>query len=178
MNKPGFFVRSVLAASLCLISASVVMAQDYRARVEGLVTDQSKAVIAGAKVTLLNVNTGIRSVRDTSPTGLYLFDLVDPGTYTISIEVPGFGKFHQDNFPVLTRGNVTINAMLSPGAVQETVTVSESPVDVQFNDANRDLTIDSKMATEIPRFDRNPFKMTLIAPSAVNTRGEMQPYHS
>ena len=34
------------------------------------------------------------------------------------------------------------------------------------------------MATEIPRFDRNPFKLTLIAPSAVNTRGEMQPYHS
>jgi hypothetical protein len=34
------------------------------------------------------------------------------------------------------------------------------------------------MASEIPRFDRNPFKLTLIAPSAVNTRGEMMPYHS
>ena len=34
------------------------------------------------------------------------------------------------------------------------------------------------MAEEIPRIDRNPFKLTLLAPSAINTRGEMQPYHS
>src|ERR1051325_2872882 len=175
MNKRSWLLP---AGALCVIGASVAMAQDYRARVEGLVTDQSKAVIANAKVTLLNVNTGVRTVRETSPTGLYVFDLVDPGTYTITVEVPGFGRFLQENFPVLTRGDVTVNAMLTPGAVQETVTVNESPVDVHFNDANRALTIDSKMATEIPRFDRNPFKMTLIAPSAVNTRGEMQPYHS
>ncbi len=52
------------------------------------------------------------------------------------------------------------------------------PSHVQFNSSNPDLTIDSKMADEIPRFDRNPFKLSLIAPSAVNTRGEMMPYHS
>jgi hypothetical protein len=34
------------------------------------------------------------------------------------------------------------------------------------------------MAEEVPRLDRNPFKLTLLAPSAINTRGEMQPYHS
>ena len=178
MKKLCRFVRWALAASICILFACLAIAQDYRARIEGLVTDPSRAVIVGAKVTLLNVKTGVQTVRDTSPTGLYLFDLVEPGTYTISIETTGFSKFVQENFPVQAHGDVTVNAMLSPGAVQSAVTVSESPVDVQFNSANRDLTIDSKMATEIPRFDRNPFKMTLIAPSAVNTRGEMQPYHS
>ena len=135
-------------------------------------------MIAGANVTLLNVNTGVRTVRQTSPTGLYLFDLLDPGTYSLTIEAPGFGKFTQQNIVVQTRGDVTVNATLNPGAVQESITVNETPVDVQFNSSNKDLTIDSKMATEIPRFDRNPFKLTLIAPSAVNTRGEMMPYHS
>ncbi len=167
-----------MAASLCVLFASLAMAQDYRARVEGVVTDQSKAVIAGATVTLLNVNTGVRTVRETSASGLYLFDLVEPGSYSITVEASGFGKFLQENFPVQARGDVTVNAMLSPGAVSESITVSETPVDLQFNSSNKDLTIDSKMATEIPRFDRNPFKLTLIAPSAVNTRGEMQPYHS
>ena len=51
-------------------------------------------------------------------------------------------------------------------------------MEVEFNSSNKDLTIDTKMAEETPRFDRNPFKLTLLAPSAVNTRGEMQPYHS
>jgi hypothetical protein len=178
MNKLRCFAIRILIASLCSLFAFHAMAQDYRGRVEGVVTDQTKAVIAGAKVTLLNVNTGAQTVRETSPTGLFLFDLVDPGTYSISVEVTGFGKFLQENFPVQTRGDVTVNAMLAPGAVQGAITVNETPVDLQFNSSNRDLTIDSKMATEIPRFDRNPFKLTLIAPSAVNTRGEMQPYHS
>jgi hypothetical protein len=34
------------------------------------------------------------------------------------------------------------------------------------------------MANDTPRLDRNPFKLTLLEPAAINTRGEMQPYHS
>jgi len=166
------------AVSLLLIFATYGWAQDYRGRIEGLVTDQTKSVIAGATVTLANVKTGVRTVRQTSPTGLYVFDLVEPGEYSVTVETPGFGKFLQENVVVQSRGDVTVNAMLSPGALQESITINETPPDLQFNSANKDLTIDSKMATEIPRFDRNPFKLTLIAPSAVNTRGEMQPYHS
>ncbi|MFN7994392.1 MAG: carboxypeptidase-like regulatory domain-containing protein [Bryobacteraceae bacterium] len=165
------------AMALALFAASC-LAQDYRGRIEGLVTDESKAVIAGASVTLANVNTGVRVVRQTSDTGLYLFDLIDPGTYTVTVEATGFTKYIQENIVVQTRGDITVNAMLKPGAVQESITVNEAPAAVEFNSANKDLTIDSKMAAEIPRFDRNPFKLTLIAPSAVNTRGEMMPYHS
>ena len=163
---------------LFLILAVSGLAQDYRGRIQGLVTDASKAVIAGSTVTLLNVNTGVRVVRQTSDTGLYLFDLVDPGTYSVTIEAPGFSRFIQENIVVQTRGDVTVNATLTPGTVQQSITVDATPPAVEFNSANKELTIDSKMAAEIPRFDRNPFKLTLIAPSAVNTRGEMQPYHS
>ncbi|MDQ6665629.1 MAG: carboxypeptidase-like regulatory domain-containing protein, partial [Acidobacteriota bacterium] len=166
---------SIIPLFLLVLTA---MAQDYRGRIEGIVTDETKSVIAGASVTLLNVNTGIKTVRKTSDTGLYLFDLVDPGTYSVTIEEAGFGAFVQEKIVMQTRGDVTVNAMLTPGAVRQNITVNETPADVQFNSSNKDLTIDSKMATEIPRFDRNPFKLTLIAPSAVNTRGEMQPYHS
>uniref|UniRef100_Q027S3 Cna B domain protein n=1 Tax=Solibacter usitatus (strain Ellin6076) TaxID=234267 RepID=Q027S3_SOLUE len=176
MKKASLCFRSGVVTLLLL--ATSAWAQDYRGRVEGLVSDPSQAVIAGATVTLLNVNTGVRATRQTSETGLYLFDLLDPGSYSLTIEAAGFGKFVQQNIVVQTRGDVTVNASLTPGTVQESITVNETPVDVQFNSSNKDLTIDSKMATEIPRFDRNPFKLTLIAPSAVNTRGEMMPYHS
>lgn len=167
-----------LAFVLILLFVANGLAQDYRGRIEGLVTDESKAVIAGASVTLQNVNTGVRIVRQSSETGLYLFDLVDPGTYTVTVEATGFSKFIQEKIVVQTRGDITVNATLKPGTVQESITVNETPGAVEFNSANKDFTIDSKMAAEIPRFDRNPFKLTLIAPSAVNTRGEMLPYHS
>ncbi|MGH9612631.1 MAG: carboxypeptidase regulatory-like domain-containing protein, partial [Bryobacteraceae bacterium] len=173
-----YFSVCGFAVSLLLLLMVSGFGQDYRGRIEGVITDQSKAVIVSAAVTLRNVNTGITTVRQTSDTGLFVFDLVDPGTYSITVESPGFTKFIQENIVVQTRGDITVNAILKPGAVQESVTVNETPSAIEFNSANKDLTIDSKMATEIPRFDRNPFKLTLIAPSAVNTRGEMQPYHS
>lgn len=167
-----------LPAFLLLIVSTSLMAQSYRGRVQGIVTDQTQAVIAGASVTLLNVATGVKVVRQSSDTGLYVFDLVDPGTYSVTVEATGFNRFIQENISVQMRGDVTVNATLRPGAVQESITVTEAPVSVQFNSSNKDFTLDSKMAEEIPRIDRNPFKLTLLAPSAINTRSEMQPYHS
>ena len=113
---------SVIALALVFVVSG--FSQDYRGRIEGLITDQSKAVIAGCTVTLLNVNTGIRVVRQTSDTGLYLFDLVDPGTYTITVEAAGFSKFIQENVVVQTRGDITVNATLTPGAVQRSMAVA------------------------------------------------------
>jgi len=170
--------RVVTLVSLLVLFASAGFTQSYRGRIQGVVTDQSQAVIAGATVTLLNVGTGVSVVRHTSETGLYLFDLLDPGTYTVTVETAGFNKFIQENITVQMRGDITVNAMLKPGAVQESITVTEAPVSVQFNSSNKDFTLDSKMAAEIPRIDRNPFKLTLLAPSAINTRSETMPYHS
>jgi len=57
--------------------------------------------------------------------------------------------------------------------------VEGSPLEVQFNNSNVTLTIDSKFTSELPRFDRNPFKLTLLMPAARETRrGEMNPYNS
>jgi hypothetical protein len=47
-----------------------LQAQEYRGRIQGIVADASQAVVAGATVTLLNVNTGVRATRQTNATGL------------------------------------------------------------------------------------------------------------
>lgn len=168
----------VVAVLAFLLPASAVLGQSYRSRISGIVTDQSGAVVVGATVTLSNINTGIKVVRNSSESGLFVFDLIDPGTYSVTVEAPGFTKFIQENIRVQTRDDITVNTGLRAGAIAESITVNDTPVGVQFNSASRDLTIDSKLAQEMPRFDRNPFKLTLLAPSAVNTRGEMMPFHS
>ena len=80
-------------------------------------------MIAGANVTLRNVNTGIAAVRKTNETGHYIFDLVEPGSYSVTVETPGFTKFVQENVPLAARGDITVDAMLKTGDVRETVTV-------------------------------------------------------
>lgn len=165
-------------AALVFAFAIAAFAQTYRAQVRGVVTDQTGADIPGASVTLSNVNTGVKTVKQSDAAGLYVFDLVDPGNYTISVEAAGFGKFTQQNISVQSGGDVTVNAALTPGTLQQSVTVEAAPPAVEFNSTNRELTIDTKMATETPRLDRNPFKLTLLEPAAINTRGETLPYQS
>ena len=168
-----------MAVGLILLLAFAVQAQTFRGRVEGIVTDESNAVVRGSTVTLVNVNTQVKVVRQTSDTGLYLFDNVDPGSYEVSVEMAGFSKYVQQNILVQSGGDVTVNVSLKLGSLTSSVTVqSESVAAVEFNSSNKDLVIDTKMAEEVPRLDRNPFKLSLLAPSAINTRGEMQPYHS
>ena len=150
MKLYSFATRVVVLFLILLLFTSAAYSQSYRGRVQGVVTDQSKAVIAGATVTLLNVETGVQVSHQTGETGLYVFDLVDPGTYTVTVENTGFSKFVQENIVVQMRGDVTVDAMLKPGSVQESITVTEAPVAVQFNSSNKDFTLDSKMAAEDP----------------------------
>ena len=178
MKRARMTMSVALAFTLVALMTSSSMAQTYRGRVQGVVTDESKALVVGAQVTLTNVNTGLKAVRQSSDTGLYVFDAVDPGSYSVTVEVNGFNKFVQENVTVQSGADITVNPVLKTGSVNSSVTVIEAPVAVDFNSSNKELTIDNKMAEETPRLDRNPFKLTLLAPSAINTRGEMQPYHS
>ena len=94
-------------------------AQDYRARVQGVVTDSTGAVVAGAHITLINTNTGVETARQSNANGQYLFDFVDPGTYQLAAELAGFSRFVQQGILVQVRGDVTVDAVLRVGALAE-----------------------------------------------------------
>src|SRR3954447_8093561 len=173
--------RSILFAAICsaLLFSTVAMCQDARAHVQGTVTDPSGAAISGAAVTLMNVNTGVVTRATTNDSGLYRLDYIDPGTYVLNIESTGFAKFVQQNFELQAQADVTVDAKLTVGAVQESLNVTASPVEVQFNNSNVNLTIDTKLADELPRFEWNPSKLSLLDPTVVEQRrGEMNPYNS
>ncbi len=170
--------HTLFAVVVLLAAASVVTAQNFRARIQGTIADSSDAVIPAATVILLNTRTGVRTERQSNENGIYLFDYVPSGWYSLTVELEGFNKFIQENIEVQAAGDITVNVTLQPGAITESITVEESPVAVQFNSTNTNLTIDTKIVNELPRFDRNPFKLSLLNPSAINTRGEMNPFHS
>ena len=179
MKSIKFLTMSVKAALLLLALLSFsTFGQNSRATVQGLVTDASGGVVPDATVTLANVNTGVNTVRKTSSSGIYVFDLVIPGNYTVVVNATGFPPFEQPSFQVQSGGDVTINAILNTGRLQQSVTVNAEAGSVEFNNASSNLTIDTKMANDTPRLDRNPFKLSLIEPQAINTRGEAQPYQS
>src|SRR5512145_833886 len=125
--------QRILAITFLLSLAAMLQAQDYRGRVQGVVTDPSNASVARASVTLVNTNTGNATARVTDEFGKYLFDYVEPGTYTLKAESPGFGAFIQEGIQVLVRSDLTVNVSLKLGDVTQTITVAENAVEIQFN---------------------------------------------
>src|SRR5882724_10634986 len=146
----------------------IATAQDYRAKVQGIVTDPSQAAVVDSKVTLKNINTGVEVSRQTDTTGHYLFDFVQPGTYSLTVEASGFQKSLQDNVAVLTRGDVTVNAALTVGGVAETVNVSGEVSTVQFNTSTMTTTVQGSMLKDLPVLARNAFTLALLDPAVVN----------
>jgi len=157
-----------LTAFLLLTVVLGANAQEYRARIQGTVTDPSQAAVAGASVTLRNVDTGVESTRQTDAAGHYLFDLVNPGRYSVSVQSSGFQRFVQENVTVLTGGDVSVNAVLSVGAVTETVSVNEVVSTVQFNTSTMTTTVQGTMLENLPVLARNPFTLALLNPAVVN----------
>lgn len=168
-----------IGAMLALV-ATVSYGQDYRGRIQGTITDPSQAVVAGATVTLANVNTGVTSAHTSSETGHYLFDLADPGSYTITVAAPGFNKFVREGISLPSRGDLTVDATLKTGSIQETITVTESAVAVQFNTSNLETTVDSVLTNRMPQVNRSPFLLAQMDPAVVpmTGNGDWAPYNS
>ena len=99
-------------------------AQGTTSRVTGVVTDNTGAAVAGATVTLTNEGTATSVTTQTSDSGTYTFDLIQPGTYTISVEKQGFKRFISKQNAALVNQPTTVNAALQVGDVSAAVTVT------------------------------------------------------
>ncbi|MCL4847316.1 MAG: TonB-dependent receptor [Acidobacteria bacterium] len=174
----SFAMRLALVGVLVGL-AHAASAQDYRARVQGTIYDESQGAMPGATVTLTNDATGVSAVRYTEMDGRYLFDFVDPGTYTITAELDGFKKAEQLNVQVRQRGDLTVNLTLAIGGLEETITVEAPPVAVQFNTSSSELTMERQLVDQAPIGGRNPYNLANLDPTVVVSpaTNENRPYH-
>ncbi len=168
---------SALAAALLL--ATPVLGQEYRGRVQGSLTDETQLAVPGAQVTLRNDATGVAVTRVSGPEGRYLFDYVDPGTYTLTAELSGFATVVQRNVLVQARGDVTVDVTMKIAGLAETVTVDAQPIAIQFNTSSKDLTLDQSLLESIPNITRNPTQLAYLSPVVRNAgnKNETSPYH-
>src|SRR5713101_4547992 len=97
-----------LAALLVLISAPA-WTQTQNGNIIGAVTDPAAALISGAAVSATNQLTrAVRTVHSASD-GIYLFQLLPAGTYTITAEMAGFKKFVNTDVVLLTNQDLRVD---------------------------------------------------------------------
>ena len=176
MTSTRLWIWAFAAVSLLV---TPVLGQEYRGRVQGSLTDETQLAVPGAQVTLANDATGVSVTRTTGPEGRYLFDYVDPGTYTLTAELSGFATVVQRNVLVQARGDVTADVTMKIAGLAETVTVETQPVAIQFNTSSKDLTLDQSFLDSIPNITGNPTQLAYLSPVVRNAgnRNETSPYH-
>src|ERR1700758_1387744 len=128
--------RPIFAALLLILSSlgwlRPAAAQNVYATVHGVVTDESGAVIGGAKVTALNSSTGITSQAVTDSKGYYVFaQLQTGGPYSIIVESPGFQSFKSSGLTLVSNDNREVSAKLTVGSSAQTVQVEAATVQVE-----------------------------------------------
>jgi Carboxypeptidase regulatory-like domain len=84
--------RLIALFLFCLLLASMLGAQGNRASISGQVTDPSGAAVRGAKIIVTSVERGTAPEASTNDTGRYQIGFLDPGTYIVTVEAPGFKK--------------------------------------------------------------------------------------
>jgi hypothetical protein len=160
--------RSAVALSLSLVTASAAFAQ---ASIAGVVRDPSGAVLPGVSVEAASPAL-IEKVRAVVTDGNGQFKIVDlrPGTYTVTFALPGFSSVRRDGVELAGSFAATINAELTVGAVNETITVTgESPV-VDVQNAKQQQVMGAEVLNAIPT-GRTQFGNAVMVPG-INTTAQ------
>ena len=117
--------------------------------ITGAVTDTTGAAVPGATVVIINNATNTRQETTSSGAGDYQFSL-DPGKYTITVTVPGFKAFTQENINVNALQTFSVNPQLQTGDVTETVTVTDTPPALETSNATLGTTMEQEMYAALP----------------------------
>jgi len=161
----------VLVILLVFLSASLLIAQTYQGRILGLVTDQSGAVVRGAKVTITNTATGVSRTLTTTAAGEYNAPNLEPGPYTVTAEAPGFKKVERTALRLEVAKDIRVDFTLNPGAVSEIVTVSEEAPVVNTTNDVLGGTFSNKAINELPLLGRDFQNLADLQPGIQRTPG-------
>jgi hypothetical protein len=132
----------------------------------GTISDSQAAVVPGAAVTLTNTATGAVRKAAADANGGFVFTLLPVGSYSLTVEQPGFRKYERQGILLQTNENIRVDAALDVGNVQETVTVNAAVATVDTRSATLNHTVDSKRVVELPLNGRNPADLILLAAGA------------
>src|SRR5205085_7349943 len=108
-----------LIIGIVCLSLQPVYAQVDTGTIVGTVTDQSGAILSGAKVTLTNLGTNASLTTTTEADGTYKFSPVKIGTYKIDVSYQGFQTATQRNVIVNVGSDSLANFQMKPGSVTE-----------------------------------------------------------
>ncbi|MGC2822022.1 MAG: carboxypeptidase regulatory-like domain-containing protein, partial [Candidatus Sulfotelmatobacter sp.] len=163
-----WFVSFSVAVILVCGSVAPLRAQYTTARLSGIVSDATGAVVPGAKVTVQDVGTGYSQTTTSTDAGQYLFPSLPVGNYDIKVSMGGYTSYVQKGIVLSLGQAASQNVQLQVGRVEQQVVVTANSSLVTTDSATVGQLINQKEISELPLNGRDVQQLVFLAPGTTN----------
>jgi outer membrane receptor protein involved in Fe transport len=163
MSLSKYFFR----LSVCFLVLGIFVPgsrAQFKASLQGTVTDAKGGAVSGATVSITREDTGLNRSTVTSEEGFYRISELAPGRYTVSVEATGFKTSISKEVSVEAEQPRGFDVVLEVGAVSDQVTVTASGDALQTENANTSNTITAQEIHQLPQFGRDPYELIRLTP--------------
>lgn len=163
-------IRVLLVVGLCLAGKAFPLhGQAVQSEIIGTVKDPSGAAIPGAKVIASRVETQGQRSDVTDNTGSYRIAGLDPGTYNIRVQHPGFKTTEWKAVVLLVNQHVVLDFILQLGAIEQQVVVSGQVPMLQTTTSEMSGVVTGSQLRELPLNGRDLFQLVALQPGVYPT---------
>jgi len=158
--------RMIIAiCALLLVSGMLTrsIAQTTYGSIVGTARDASGAVIVGAKITVTNVGTSVKTTETTNGVGAYSFNTLFPGAYTIHAEMQNFKSVDLQNIQLQVNQTLRYDIALELGQVSQNVVVTETLATLNTDTADVGEVIENQQVVDLPLNGRQFVQLAALA---------------
>src|SRR5437588_4282235 len=160
-----FSLRHAVALLVMVLGISF-QASAQEATIVGTVTDPSGSVIANAKITAKNVETGLAHTITTNEAGQYVLPDLHIGHYDVKVEATGFKAAEKKGIVLQVGDRARVDFQMQVGGATETVTVEAAPIRVQTDTGEVSNVITDLQVSQIAVNGRSIYQLAALAPGA------------
>jgi hypothetical protein len=170
----------IMACTFLLFSVPVCNAQSGGATgtIVGTVVDSSGALVVGAKVTITEAATNAAQATTTSGSGTFALTSLKPGGYNVTATAPGFETSSALNVNLVVGSQQRVDLKLVPGATNQSVTVSDSSIGLDTENAAVGQTVTNQEIVDLPLNGRNFTELLTLNSGASAVGGEQGQYRA
>ena len=170
-------MRIGFGLSLVLGFCLVVQGQEVTGNISGNVVDQAGAALPKAQVTVLNTERNqVMSRTTTDQEGLFTAPLLPIGKYAVTVEAPGFKKITKADIELHVSDRLSFRFEMVVGDVNQSVTVEESALVVQTQNAAAESLLNGTEIRELSLNNRNYIQLIGLLPGVTSNSATDEVY--
>jgi len=160
-------MRQTLRVAVLLIMTALFGYSQNLGAILGTVTDQAGAVLPNANVTVTNQNTSVAVSVTTNAEGAFVVTPLNPATYKITVEAPGFRTYTQENIVLNLNSRVGLDTIsMQVGATGDSITVEAQAAQLETVTAERSGVVTGRQIVDIAVNGRNYSSLFRTVPGA------------